>query len=56
MSIERLLLAIEAENNEWADKSTLDVYVIGLGEAAKKKRSNLRINLDSKKFQQRWII
>ncbi|WP_313891750.1 histidine--tRNA ligase [Psychrobacillus sp.] len=37
MSIERLLLAVEAEKNTWADNSSLDVYVIGMGEAAKKK-------------------
>ncbi|WP_342598475.1 histidine--tRNA ligase [Psychrobacillus sp. FSL H8-0483] len=41
MSIERLLLAMEAEKNIWADSSTLDVYVIGMGEAAKKKAVEL---------------
>lgn len=41
MSIERLLLAIEAENNDWNDFSSLDVYVIGMGEVAKKKAVEL---------------
>lgn len=41
MSIERLLLAIDAENNQWTDLSTLDAYVIGMGEAAKKKAVEL---------------
>ncbi|TQR14795.1 histidine--tRNA ligase [Psychrobacillus soli] len=45
MSIERLLLAVEAENNKWADLSTLDVYVIGMGEAAKKKAVELTYEL-----------
>ncbi|MFF2754215.1 histidine--tRNA ligase [Psychrobacillus sp. NPDC058041] len=48
MSIERLLLAIEAEKNEWSDLSTLDAYIIGMGEAAKKKAveltNELRLN------------
>ena len=50
MSIERLLLAIEAENNVWSDKSTLDVYVIGLGEAAKKKAVELTYQLRQEKI------
>ncbi|WP_391116154.1 histidine--tRNA ligase [Psychrobacillus sp. L3] len=41
MSIERLLLAVEAENNKWADLSNLDVYLIGMGESAKKKTVEL---------------
>jgi histidyl-tRNA synthetase len=45
MSIERLLLAIEAENKEWADSSSLDVYVIGMGETAKKKAVELTYEL-----------
>lgn len=45
MSIERLLLAIEAENKEWADPSSLDVYVIGIGETAKKKAVELTYEL-----------
>jgi len=45
MSIERLLLAINAENNTWADLSSLDVYVIGMGEAAKKKAVELTYEL-----------
>ena len=40
-----LLLAIEAENNEWTENSTLDVYVIGMGEAAKKKAVELTYEL-----------
>lgn len=50
MSIERLLLAIEAENTVWSDKSTLDVYVIGLGEAAKKKAVELTYQLRQQKI------
>ena len=41
MSIERLLMAIEAEKNTLEDISSLDVYVIGMGEAAKKKAVEL---------------
>ncbi|TQR19228.1 histidine--tRNA ligase [Psychrobacillus vulpis] len=41
MSIERLLLALEAEDNNWATLSMLDVYVISMGEAAKKKAVEL---------------
>lgn len=45
MSIERLLLAIEAENNTWEDLATLDVYVIAMGQAAKKKAVELTYSL-----------
>lgn len=45
MSIERLLLAIEAENKEWADQSSLDVYVISMGETAKNKAVELTYEL-----------
>lgn len=45
MSIERLLLAVEAENNKWADLSSLDVYVIGMGEASKRKAVELTYEL-----------
>ena len=45
MSIERLLLAIEAENKEWADSSSLDVYVIGMGETDKKKAVEITYEL-----------
>lgn len=45
MSIERLLLAIEAENKTWEDLATLDVYVIAMGEAAKKKVVELTYSL-----------
>ena len=45
MSIERLLLAIEAENKTWDDLATLDVYVIAMGEAAKKKAVELTYSL-----------
>lgn len=45
MSIERLLLAVEAEKNQWAEFSSLDVYVIGMGEAAKKKAVELTYEL-----------
>lgn len=45
MSIERLLLAVDAENNKWADFSSLDVYVVGMGEAAKKKAVELTYSL-----------
>ncbi len=45
MSIERLLLAIEAENKTWEDLATLDVYVIAMGEAAKKKAVELTYSL-----------
>jgi histidyl-tRNA synthetase len=45
MSIERLLLAIEAENITWKDLATLDVYVIAMGEAAKKKAVELTYSL-----------
>ena len=48
MSIERLLLAIEAEKNTWTDLSTLDAYIIGMGENAKRKAveltNELRLN------------
>ena len=37
MSIERLLLAIQAEDKKWEDPSTPDVYIVAMGEAAKKK-------------------
>jgi len=45
MSIERLLLAIEAENITWKDLAALDVYVIAMGEAAKKKAVELTYSL-----------
>ncbi|MEI4769448.1 histidine--tRNA ligase [Psychrobacillus sp. FJAT-51614] len=45
MSIERLLLAIAAENKEWTEQSTLDVYVISMGEVAKKKAVELTYEL-----------
>ena len=45
MSIERLLMAIEAEKNTLEDISSLDVYVIGMGEAAKKKAVELTYEL-----------
>ncbi|PUB12270.1 histidine--tRNA ligase [Paenisporosarcina sp. OV554] len=37
MSIERLLLALEAEGEEFKNLPTLDVYVVAMGEAAKDK-------------------
>ena len=37
MSIERLLLALEAEGKEWTDKPALDAYVVTLGEEAEAK-------------------
>ncbi len=37
MSIERLLLAMEAEEKSWTDEPSLDVYLVTLGEAARTK-------------------
>lgn len=37
LSIERLLLALEAEGKTWTDEPSLDVYVVTLGDEAREK-------------------
>ncbi len=44
MSIERLLLALEAEGKSFDDESTLDVYVVTMGEEAKQVGVKLLVN------------
>ncbi len=45
MSIERLLLALEAEGKSFDDESALDVYVVTLGEEAKQVGVKLLVQL-----------
>ncbi|MCM3358467.1 MULTISPECIES: histidine--tRNA ligase [unclassified Psychrobacillus] len=50
MSIERLLLAMEAEKIEFPDLTSLDVYLVAMGEEAKKKVTELTFELRQNKI------
>lgn len=50
MSIERLLLAMEAEKIEFPDTTSLDVYLVAMGEEAKKKVTELTFELRKHKI------
>lgn len=50
MSIERLLLAMEAEKIEFPDHTSLDVYLVAMGEEAKKKVTELTFELRQNKI------
>ncbi|MER2008680.1 MAG: histidine--tRNA ligase [Psychrobacillus sp.] len=50
MSIERLLLAMEAEKIEFPDLTSLDVYLVAMGEEAKKKVTELTFELRQHKI------
>ena len=50
MSIERLLLAMEAEKIAFPDHTSLDVYLVAMGEEAKKKVTELTFELRQNKI------
>lgn len=50
MSIERLLLAMEAEKIAFPDNTSLDVYLVAMGEDAKKKVTELTFDLRQNKI------
>ena len=50
MSIERLLLAMEAEKIEFTDSATLDVYLVAMGDKAKEKVAELTFKLRQNKI------
>lgn len=50
MSIERLLLAMEAEKIAFPDNTSLDVYLVAMGEDAKKKVTELTFELRQNKI------